>query len=362
MQAGLPVNRHRSALGSSLTELPLALTILFLFVFVPMLDLFGLATGAATAYLLAHEAASRASQQRRYVDAVKSLQSTSAAFNQTGLSKFAKMVPVGGYGGCGVDLYIDASNYRSGILKRFGPNLPVPPPIDVFSWVYECTTQATFEIGPIIDLSFLPLLGSVPGLGKPAVLTYWASRAAEHASGLEQAAPQGNSGGTVPLLNQTPSETSLNGGNPSAWNFPTIYDQIAAAGETVVSVNVVVVNANNSNWTPTSITVTPGEKIWIDTSAAGQWSTCPALGYPFVNANGFSGPGIDPSMLDTNYFQGTLLGKIGSSSQPFLLGVDRFNYTPLGTPSGNLSLICNDLVNYYSDNIGSQVVRVIVVK
>jgi hypothetical protein len=359
MQAPLTTKNHRFACGSTLAELPLTLTILVFFVVMPMIDLVGLATGACTAYLLAHETASRASQQRRYADAVDSIQTTAASFNQTGFSHFAKMVPVGGYGGSGVDLYVDASNYRTNMTNRFGPNSPVPAPIDLSSWVYECTTQATFEIGPTIDLSFVPLLGLVPGLGKPALLTYCASRAAEHATGLEQSAPPGgnNNGGSVPPLNQTPSQTNFSGILQSGWDLPNIYELIAAAGQTPVSEQVVVVDANNWQWTDTGINVGPGQKVWLDLRADGSW-TNKSSGIPMSDANGIPEP-FQNTFVDPNAGAAALIGKVGSST-PFFVGTSFQNYAPGSV--GEVSLICNDTPNSpssYVDNVGKQTVRVI---
>jgi hypothetical protein len=379
MQADRAFRRRRTATGSSLTELPLALSILFFFVLFPMIDMVGLATGAATAYLLAHETASTASQQRRYMDALTDIQSIADAFKQSGLGRFAKMVPVGGYGGCGVDLYIDASNYRTAVLKRFGPNAPVPPPIDLTSFVYECTAQVTFEIGPAIDLSFLPVLGSVPGLGKPAVLTYWASRAAEHPIGLEQTSQQGNSGGTVPVFNQTPSEPSFAGANQSDWNFPSIYDQIQAAGQTVVSENVITVQANygpligpkTGGWVNSGITVQSGQKVWLDSQAVGTWGCLRLPGNPALDAKGMQPPllnGKGNYDLDLSAFM--LIGYVGNPPiQPYNgQGLGRHGdsrFIPSGdlllnypiNYSGQIYLGCND--NQASD-WGSQTVRVII--
>jgi uncharacterized membrane protein len=358
MQAPLTTKNHRFAFGSTLAELPLTLTILIFFVVMPLIDLVGLATGACTAYLLAHETASRASQQRRYADAVDSIQTTAATFNQSGLSRFAKMVPVGGYGGSGVDLYVDASNFRTNMTNRFGPNSPVPAPIDLSSWVYECTTQATFEIGPTIDLSFVPFLGLVPGLGKPALLTYYASRAAEHATGLEQSAPPGgNSGGSVSPLNQTPSQTNFSGVLQSGWDLPNIYELIAAAGQTVVTEQVVIVDSTNSNWTDTGINVASGQKVWIDLRSDGLWTIYPLT--PVYNANGDLRGIYIPNMRDQAQPPGSLLGKVGNSPM-FKVGVNYLNYAPSYT--GEVMLVMNDDnidVPGYADNVGKQVVRII---
>ncbi len=354
--------RVRSIAGSSLAELPLTLFALIFFIFVPIIDMFGLVTGVGATYLLSHEAASRASQQKRYSDALDSVQTVANVFAQSGFSRFAKMKAVGGYGGSGVDLYIDSTNFRSPQTERFGPNMPVPPPIDLTTWMYECTAVSTFEIGPAIDLSFLPVLGSVPGLGKPAVITYSASRSAEHPTGLEREAPQGNTA-DIPVLNLISTESNSGSPNKTDWNMPSIYDRIASSGQTVISVNVVLVAANNPNWTPTQLTVAPGEKIWLDSQAVGTWQTA---GLPPRDANGVPGLVQPGSVPDPAAPFASLVGVVGKTGpiaanvpDTFFLGTNQLNFPPPGT--GTLSLGFNASGNFQT-NSGAQMVRVIVVR
>jgi hypothetical protein len=44
------------------------------------------------------------------------------------------------------------------------------------------------------------------------------------------------------------------------WRDPNIFQQIQAAGQTVVSINVFIVQANNPNLTSSGVSVTAGQK------------------------------------------------------------------------------------------------------
>jgi hypothetical protein len=158
--------------------------------------------------------------------------------------------------------------------------------------------------------------------------------------------------GGVVSFPRVPSSVTTATASSTTWRRPNIYQQIQAAGQTVVSVNVLIVQANNSNWTPALVFTKPGEKLWIDSQAIGLWNSQP--GTQFFDANGdpankalASIPTLPPS---------SLAGKVGTST-PFLVGDDLFNY-PI-TTVGGLSMIMNDGANW-TDNSGAQLVRVIV--
>jgi hypothetical protein len=368
--------RHKLRGNSgNIAEFPLAMYCFLLVVVFPMIDLVGLATGFATIYLSTNECATRAANQRRYADSLDGMEQTAQQFLKTGMADFARMKPIGGYSNCGAALYIDASNYRTNSLQSYGPNTPVPPPIDLSNFLYECRVNSSFEVGPTIDLSFLPGLGSVPGLGKPAILNMSASKQAEYPIGLEGAAQQ-PSNGSVPPFDTTASPNAANSGpQDSGWNLPSVYDQIAAAGKTVVSTTVLQVQSTNPNWTATTVNVGPGQTLWIDLRSNGQWAN--STGAQLQNANGVpaqnipswwwgAAPGTVPMATAP---PAMLIGKVGSS-QPFEVGSTYQNYAP--GQNGQLSLIFND--NYYysdyganvgtwgsgfADNTGVQTVRVI---
>jgi hypothetical protein len=146
--------------------------------------------------------------------------------------------------------------------------------------------------------------------------------------------------------------------NYQVWRDPDIFQKIAAAGETVVSDNVFLVQANNPNWTLSGVKTAQGQKLWIDTQAIGQWNISPTA--VFTDANGFFG-GIDGTVDRTVPSQpGSSLVGITGNGKPFFVGNDQTNYAPTGI--GTLSMIMNDQIGHYNNNSGAQLVRVIVVQ
>ena len=145
------------------------------------------------------------------------------------------------------------------------------------------------------------------------------------------------------------------------WRDPTIFQQIQAAGETVQSVNVVIVQATNPNWTPAGVNLHPGQKIWIATQAIGMWKWDAVTSTsPLTDANGSStemasAEGSD--FKDENAPVGSLVGEFGTTN-PFMVGNTLINYSPQN--SGAFGLCMND-ASTYTDNVGAQMVRVIVV-
>jgi len=208
------------------------------------------------------------------------------------------------------------------------------------------------EIGPLLSLANVPCFASVPGLGRPARLSLSASRAVEYPAGFEGQQSLAMNNSPVALFDQTPTITQPNGVDESGWNNPNIYNQIAAAGQTVIATQVLQVNANNPNWTNTNISVGAEEKLWLDLQSNGLWSTGSG---PMVNANGdggtvIGGPDSQPGA------GGMLVGRVGTNSA-FEVGMTFENYAPNQT--GLFALIENDKVGYYQDNVGVQTVRVI---
>lgn len=207
MKSSTPILPKRARIASGhIAEFPLTLYILFFVVVFPCINLVGLATGLTTICLLAHESASRAANQRKYSDALNGMEQTTLTFLTQGFAKFAGLKPVGGYVGAGTDLFVDAINFRNNKRTTFGPNTAVTPPVDVSNTVYECRVVASYEVGPVINLSFLPLLGMVPGIGKPVPFNFSASRAAEYPMGLENAPPLPTE--AMPQFNTIPSKST----------------------------------------------------------------------------------------------------------------------------------------------------------
>lgn len=264
-------HRRRPPKGS-LTELQLALVILFLLVSFPLIDLLGLATGCGTAALIAHQAATRAAATTRYDSALSAVRNEANNLLSSGFAAFAHMTPKGGFRNCGVDLYVIESNYRSGGNKSYGPNTPVSGTIDPSTCFYECNTRACYQIGPTISLNAVPWIDQIPGLGRPATITFSANRAAEYPLGLT------NVGEVAVRQNDTLSSVNIpwdSSGNASgsSWNYPNVYQIIKQTyGVTPYDDDVIVVQADNPRWVTTHFIVKPGDHIFSVVRNDGAWS------------------------------------------------------------------------------------------
>ncbi|HEY9787280.1 MAG TPA: hypothetical protein V6D17_17955 [Candidatus Obscuribacterales bacterium] len=365
--------RTRNRTGH-LGEFPLALFVLLFFVSFPAVNLLGLATGAATMYLLAHTSATRAAAQEQYENALSGVKEEAESFLKTGFASFSRLKPCGGFEMCGCDLFVTATNYRTQEVLTFGPNTPVPPPVDASNFIYEYSCRTTCEVGPTVNLSNLPFIGAIPGIGKPVELTCVAHRAVEHPKGLGESEAASTSGADkyfqsrVTAPGQEPQdETQV---VASGWNYPNLYQMIEAAGQVVVASTVLQVPANKGSLTDTTLTVAPGQRLWFDFKADGQWSFEPGR---FTDADGsyglYGNRGTsvqwNSSFPAGDFTQGSLVGHIitpgeayASPGSFFFVGKDKRDYEP--KTSGSVALMMNDSFNSFHDNEGVLTVRIVV--
>jgi hypothetical protein len=371
-----------------MAELPPALFVFLLLIMFPVLDLIAVGTGMATAILLTNEAADRAASQPDYGSALAAMVQQSNQGLNTGFAQFAKLKPAEGYLSSGTDLYVEATNFRSGgKTTTFGPNQPLPPPVDTSSNVYEYNVKSAYYAGPLISLHFVPIIGDVPGLGQPARLTFASARAVEHPDGLDGVAGNGSSGsvaggssggtsgGTVAKFDRTiiSDKVGISAGlDQSGWNYPDMYKRISQAGETVVSEAVFIVPANTTTWVPANLGAQPGQHLWLDSKAVGQWDAGGSPPMTMTDASGGMGglplpfSTIGPGLLSVANMQ-ALVAYAGNNppayaatsydlTGTFLVGDNLLNY-PL-TQSGPLVFGIND--GAPSDNLGAQMVKVII--
>lgn len=172
--------------GAQMAEFAPALIIFFLVTLFPLINFLGFAMGTATAYLAAKQCASRASTQGTFTEALAAVQAESNYFINSGFGKFAKMVPIGGIGGSGINLSIVSTPYGGGTAITNTVNTPLAGAATPNSSTYEYKVQASYNIGPFINLSPLPWIGTIPGLGPPAPMTFTATGSAESPEGLNQ--------------------------------------------------------------------------------------------------------------------------------------------------------------------------------
>ncbi len=179
-------NKRRNKFGAGLAEFAPALFVFFLFIIFPLINFIALGTGAATVYLIAKQAATKAASSTTFGKAMMAAESASYEIESGGLGVFSKLYPIGGFNGSGLDIYITETNINTNVSTRNGPNTPfVSNPIDPSTYLYSYDAVVTFNIGPFTDMHQVPWIGDVPGLGVPAQLTYTASENVEHPEGIE---------------------------------------------------------------------------------------------------------------------------------------------------------------------------------
>lgn len=365
--------RLRSNRGQGTAELPLALLLLVFFLVMPAINLIAITTDAAVLFLITYQTAYQAAAQPRYAQALTAAADEALALNKSAFAAFAHLTPVNGYQNSGADLYVLATNYQTEAIQTYGPNTPVPPPIDASQFIYEYMTSLNYSVTPFINMANVPFIGKVPGLGKPFPLHFTAHRAVEHVQGIStaQADPSLSSSSPSPQLSlgasgggNTPGMVASAAGGD--WNYPNIYGMIQQSGQTIVAQAVLIVKGTDP-WVNTGLTLQPGQNAWIDSRADGTWSNGTGLDY---DANGMPATSWPTMDIINGPNHGALVAHVGGNLPPivggsagtnagpsdFLVGNTLLNYPVTG--SGPISLVMND--SYPTDNTGQQIVRIII--
>lgn len=178
--------RDRSQSGAQMAEFAPALLIFFMIILFPLINLIMLATGAGTAYLAAKQCASRAGTQATFTDARNVVVPESNTFVASGFGQFAKLAPIGGISGSGITLRIVSTPYGGGSSTINAANTPLAAAATPDTKTYEYRVDANFNIGPFMNLSAVPWIGGVPGLGPPVQMNFTATSSAEFPEGLNQ--------------------------------------------------------------------------------------------------------------------------------------------------------------------------------
>jgi hypothetical protein len=206
-----PRQRRSRKKGSSLAEFGPVLIILVLVIILPLLNLLAFVAGYAAVASITDACASEAANSASFSDALVNLKKKAIALTDSGLGKFARVKPSGGYQNCGVDLYIATTSMagsRSGIGGHFyGPNSGLPAQAaeaenfaenasgtsggnatgnsgGAGATIFEYTVRSNFTVGPFMDLSHVPFVGDVPLIGKGVLLSPSTSRVIEHCDDL----------------------------------------------------------------------------------------------------------------------------------------------------------------------------------
>lgn len=326
---------NRPRRGSA-AEMPLTLLILFAVLAFPLLDLISLGLAYGAVWFVSFQCAQSASTQPDFNGSLSALLKKSAAFNSGWLTNMLKMTPVEGYNGSGTDLFVDAVDFMdAGKCRTVGPNKAIHPPIDLTNCFYEIGAQTTYKVEPFINLQAVPFLASVPALGTPITLSAKVKRCAEFPHGLTRG--PGNSG--MPT-NAAESTQATSFASPvfaakeatEPWSRPHIYQEIETSGSHIVDHTVVQVKANNARWTDTGLTVKPGQTVWIDFRADGNWGP---LSMPKLTADGMI---QDHSGFHSNQIMYNLIGSISPKStfiyradSYFVAGTQLYKYVPSKT-------------------------------
>jgi hypothetical protein len=200
--------RVRNQAGKALTaEFAVALTVFLLVTLFPLINLIGFAMGAGTQYLMTVQCAGGAGASTTWTDALSAMDREAVIFANSGFGKFANLQPVGGHNGTGTDLYLIETSLAANNVLAYGPNTGGPTPLNSNNNVYEYQVRSTFDVGPFVNMSQMPWIGNVPGVGRPARLSFVAHRNCEFTDGLAMGATG------VPIV-----ASAAGGGGPTGVN------------------------------------------------------------------------------------------------------------------------------------------------
>src|ERR1700728_4503182 len=102
--------------ASQLAEFAPVLFVLFIIILMPLLDLAATFVAGGTQYLATQDFAAKAATQPDFSSALNSMANEAYQFQGTGLAQFVHMAPVGGYTGCGDDLFLLSTDIGSGAV------------------------------------------------------------------------------------------------------------------------------------------------------------------------------------------------------------------------------------------------------
>jgi len=176
--------RNRQVGSAQISEFSAVLAVFFLMMLFPLINLISMSTAVATGYLAARNSAARAGDSVNYMEAIYAAEEGARAITDSGFGKFASLKPVGGFNGSGMNLYLTDTNIDTNVSITHGPNTPAVSAIDHEKYLYSYEAIVTYDVGPFLNLSSLPWVGDVAGLGKPVRMKFESSRNLEHFDGI----------------------------------------------------------------------------------------------------------------------------------------------------------------------------------
>jgi hypothetical protein len=162
------------------------LAIMFAAVAIPALNLLRYAIGLVTVALIATNCADEARYSRGFVDARAAICTMANSLTNSAFVKFAHLRPNAGSEASGIDLYVDQvdpKNIESDVGFGTSTNFPIssrPLSQPSSNTVDRYRVRASYIADPIINLSGVPVIGSIPVLGQAVTISYTACCLVEH--------------------------------------------------------------------------------------------------------------------------------------------------------------------------------------
>lgn len=173
-------NHKRRARGTTMIEAPIAMWLVFVFLFMPFLILGSLALRTAFLYSAAKDGVHAAARAKTYavgtVAKPGAVQEAKTYAERTGKA-------FSGVNILSVETAIVETSLASG-NKIIMPG-PLPAPADVSKNLYQLEVTVQADVEPLIRYQ-LPAFGNVPGLTAPMRLTAVASEMVENPDGLDK--------------------------------------------------------------------------------------------------------------------------------------------------------------------------------
>jgi hypothetical protein len=160
--------------------------LVFILLLFPLINLIGYGCAVATCQLIGRQTAQAAGTGSTFTLALAAVQTDANSLLNSAWGKFAKITAVGGYTGCGMDLYVTATPISGGSPVRYGPNTPYTGTVDNTNFIYEYTVSEHYLISPFVPLGSFPFFGGIPIIGQASAFNMDTSSAAEFPDGLTQ--------------------------------------------------------------------------------------------------------------------------------------------------------------------------------
>lgn len=176
--------KSRLKCGSGIAEFLPALFVFLFVIALPLINLLTFCMGYANVSLLGTQCAVDAANASSFPDALSKVQSRANSIVTSPMGRFAKMVPIGGYLGCGVNVFTVETDINTNVVKEYGPNTKMTAAYDPTNKIYEYVVRTNFNIGPFMSLGAIPWIGGIPMIGVPTPVSTAAHRAVEHSEAL----------------------------------------------------------------------------------------------------------------------------------------------------------------------------------